>query len=163
MSGKNRNHEYFKSYYLKNRDKICEQRKARYLKNRENPEKLLVHRQKMTEITKRYRARHPEKIKEIRKKVYLKRKYNALLKVSKTGKVECGNCGCDEISFLEINHINGGGCKEFRNTGWSMNDSVLSGKRATEDLEIRCRLCNALHYLAGKNITQSKRFNVKWN
>lgn len=50
---------------------------------------------------------------------------------------------------LEINHINGGGCQEFYSTKYrfSFYLDILSGRRNKDDLELTCRVCNAVHYL----------------
>jgi hypothetical protein len=73
-------------------------------------------------------------------------------------------CGCDELDFLEFNHIDGGGCKECRDsiTYSSMVDKLLTGKRKPEGLEILCRVCNALDFLNRKNIESSKKFKIIW-
>lgn len=68
--------------------------------------------------------------------------------VSKNNPV-CVNCGCDDKRFLEVNHINGGGGKELER-GKRTNEfawSIYMGRRKTDDLNILCRVCNALHYL----------------
>lgn len=79
------------------------------------------------------------------------------------GGPKCKVCGCDEITFLEFNHVNGGGAREVRENGnKAMMDILLTNKRKTDDLNILCRVCNALDHLARKDIVQSKRFSVKW-
>jgi len=64
----------------------------------------------------------------------------------------CVNCGCDDYDALEINHINGGGRKEYktltqRGARWTFYNAILKGTRTRDDLEITCRVCNAHHYL----------------
>jgi len=51
----------------------------------------------------------------------------------------CSRCGCDELDFLEYNHIGGDG------------------------LEILCRVCNAHEFLERKNGKSAERFEIKWN
>ena len=65
------------------------------------------------------------------------------------GNIFCVNCGCDRFEFLEVNHINGGGAKEYKHGGNNKKfyASILSGERPTEDLNILCKPCNNLHYL----------------
>lgn len=63
------------------------------------------------------------------------------------GVVACVVCGCDYPPILEINHINGGGSREARELGSKMEDRILSGKRPIDDLDLRCKPCNALHCL----------------
>jgi len=69
---------------------------------------------------------------------------------------KCVRCGCDDKRLLEINHKNGGGSEEYgRNSkGKSLKRSsvtfyysILDGRRSTDDLEILCKPCNAIHYL----------------
>lgn len=97
--------------------------------------------------TRAYRKRHPERVKISRKKVYLKRKQKAF---ELLGGAFCADCGCDEIAFLEINHINGGGSKEHKKRKCCLADSILSGKRSTDGLNVLCRVCNAIDFLKRK-------------
>ncbi len=109
---------------------------------------------------KRWRDKYPEKQALARKRAYNNRKLKAILKV---GEARCVRCGCDELDFLEFNHIGGNGCKDHReNKNVPMMDRILTGKRNTDDLEIVCRVCNALDFLERKNNKQSKRFSIKW-
>jgi len=62
---------------------------------------------------------------------------------------KCVNCGCDNPNALEMNHINGGGSKEYRERHGALQKTlyyeILNGKR--NDIELTCKICNALHYL----------------
>jgi len=108
---------------------------------------------------KEWRDRNPEKANLARKRAYNNRKTKAMNMVDKP---VCNKCGCDELDFLEFNHIDGGGCKDWRENGArSMADRVIMG-RDVDDLEILCRLCNALDHLTRKNEIQSVRFKVSW-
>ena len=62
-------------------------------------------------------------------------------------KIECIRCGCNDIRFLEINHINGGGGKEAKIRRFGIVKSILLHERDTDDLELLCRPCNHIHYL----------------
>ena len=110
---------------------------------------------------KKWRDENPEKQKLARKRAYVNRKIKAFKML---GEPKCNKCGCDEIDFLEFNHIEGGGCKEWRDsiTYSSMADKLLTGKRKPEGLEILCRVCNALDFLNRKNIESSKKFKIIW-
>jgi len=106
-----------------------------------------------------WRVKYPEKQKLARKRAYNNRKLKA---INKIGYARCVRCGCDELDFLEFNHIGGNGCQDWRaNKGIPMMDRILSGRK-TGDLEILCRVCNAIDYLERKNKEQAKRFKVKW-
>lgn len=65
---------------------------------------------------------------------------------------KCENCGCDDKRLLEINHINGGGNKELQKGKKSMRFylSIARKQRKTNDLNILCKVCNALYYLEKK-------------
>ena len=84
------------------------------------------------------------------------------------GGARCSCCGCDELDYLEFNHIDGGGCRESRESTMKRGycsgvvDRLLSGERSPEGLNVLCRLCNALDYLARKNPTKIGCFIVRW-
>lgn len=109
---------------------------------------------------KKWRDKNPEKQKLARKRAYNNRKLKA---INLVGDAYCNKCGCNELDFLEFNHIGGGGCKDWRdNDGAAMMDRVLNG-RPVDDLEILCRVCNALDHLERKNKEQSLRFKILWD
>ena len=152
--------EYYKDYYMKNKERIADLNKARYERVRSTPEGIKRHRAKATEATRRYRLNNPDKVLLTRKSVYLNRKVRAMEMV---GGAKCKRCGCTELSFLEFNHKDGGGCKEWKNTSASIADRILSGKRSLEGLEVLCRVCNALDFLERKNNELSKKYKIIWN
>ncbi len=82
---------------------------------------------------------------------YVKIKTRSLSMIGK-GKVQCVNCGCNDIRLLEINHINGSGTKDYALYigKSSFIQTIAAGKRKTDDLEVCCRVCNALQYLESK-------------
>jgi predicted Zn-ribbon and HTH transcriptional regulator len=90
---------------------------------------------------------------------------SVLYVVAGTTDVKC-KCGCNDIRFLEINHINGGGTKEFRAKGSRVYWDIIQHKRPVDDLEVMCKVCNALHYLELKygklpfNITYDKKEEI---
>lgn len=105
-----------------------------------------------------YREKHPDRV----KKLYAKRRLFALQRIAGSEKPICVYCGCDDIRFLEINHKNGGGSKEFKKGRNSANFlwAIVTGRRKTDDLEVACRVCNALHYLKSK--FGNAPFKVVW-
>lgn len=106
-----------------------------------------------------WRIKYPEKQALARKRAYNNRKLKAFKII---GEPKCNRCDCDELDFLEFNHIGGGGCKDWKeNKGTAMMDRLLKG-RGKEDLEILCRVCNALDFLERKNNLSAKRFIIKW-
>jgi len=159
LDGK-QNPEYYKQYYRENRERLAKQNKARYIRVRSNPELLKLARQKAAEATRKWRAKHPDKVKKSRKIIYNNRKIKALKIV---GDSKCARCGCDEIDFLEFNHKNGDGCKDWKKSGGkAMMDRILTQKRKTDDLEILCRVCNALEFLERKNSKSAQNYRILW-
>ena len=61
----------------------------------------------------------------------------------------------DVVSILEINHRDGGGYKEYgprkQNPSTKFYREVVKGSRKTDDLNILCRVCNALHFVETKH------------
>jgi len=84
------------------------------------------------------------------RKSELKRKIKAYKTIQP--QIRCVRCGCNDIRFLEINHKNGGGCKEAKALpgGVRFYRAIIYGRRKTEDLELLCKPCNNIHYLEQK-------------
>lgn len=118
------------------------------------------HRYNLPEIVK-IRKKWLEDTKERRgkwkKDYYEKMRNEALRIVARGNEIRCVNCDCDLIKILEINHINGGGTKENKNQ--IINDIVFK-RRNVNDLDIRCRICNALHYTELTN--GPLPFSISW-
>jgi hypothetical protein len=68
--------------------------------------------------------------------------------IEQLGGKRCANCGCDEFSLLEINHINGGGraAAKTRQSRQLYRD-IVNGRVELSDYNVLCRVCNALHYI----------------
>lgn len=59
---------------------------------------------------------------------------------------KCVSCGVTDKRVLQVNHKNGGGCKEFKKIGaLVLYNQILKGKRAIDDLEVRCSNCNIIY------------------
>lgn len=81
------------------------------------------------------------------KKRYAKIRRSVLLLVGR-GNPTCVNCGCDRPEFLEVNHVNGGGAKEVHKiTAGKFYQQIIKLERAVDDLNLLCKVCNALHAL----------------
>lgn len=115
-----------------------------------------------TEWAKKYNKKHPERVKgykqydkkykKERGKVCRERVRKVVFNIISNNKSVCANCGCDDLRFLEVNHINGGGNKELqkgKNTNVFMWN-IYMGRRKTDDLNLLCKVCNSLHYLGLK-------------
>jgi predicted nucleic acid-binding Zn-ribbon protein len=89
------------------------------------------------------RKQHKEYMLLLRKRVFFRI----------TGSIHhwCVRCGCDDFRLLEINHKNGGGRKELlvgrKTKARAFYHAIANGERKTDDLELLCRPCNAIHYL----------------
>ena len=85
-----------------------------------------------------------------------------LFRIAGTNDFRCVRCGCNDMRFLEINHKFGGGKKDLRNNQSSkFYRDIADGSRCTDDLEILCKPCNAIHALELK--FGSVAMEVKWN
>jgi hypothetical protein len=78
------------------------------------------------------------------------KRYIDKLKIKVINKLggKCIYCGCDNPNAFEMNHINGGGYDEYKAHGGCQKQillDILAGRRT--DIELTCRVCNALHYL----------------
>ena len=133
---------YFTNRYKKNR-KALNKKRVEY--NRKSKAK---NKEKNEKKNKEYQQRH---------RVKKRREVLGMI----CPDVKCRRCGCDDIRILEINHKNGGGSQEYRQRGSMLPSDILHGRRSTEDLEILCRICNALHYIELKH--GALPFMVTWN
>lgn len=133
--------------------------------------------EKVRQIRKRYVETHREQYNAYQKRYavklraipnhnkvrYQRTKLRALRKISGLEIPECNRCGCDELRFLEINHKNGGGTRERKQSPTSgLCQEVASGKRETSDLNVLCRVCNAVDYLERKYGDVKQRFLIQW-
>lgn len=81
---------------------------------------------------------------------------------------KCQNCGCNDEKLLEINHINGGGRKEFLKInggytgGTNFYRAIVKGKRTLEDLNVLCRVCQWNHERGLKDLTLVGAWQIKW-
>ena len=68
--------------------------------------------------------------------------------MERLGGKQCANCGCNEFSILEINHINGGGRKALKiKQNRQLYRDIMNDKVDLSEYNILCRICNALHYV----------------
>jgi len=81
--------------------------------------------------------------------------------IDRLGGKRCSNCGCDEFTLLEINHVNGGGrvASKTRQNRQLYRD-IVNGKVELSEYNVLCRICNALHYV--QDILGIKGHNVVW-
>ena len=168
--------EYMRNYYQKNKKKYSERSKIYRQKNKEviairakeyyqnnkiniskyNREWQKKNRDKMCKYSLKWRKKHPEKYKKLTRDTYRRRKLKAFQIISSKTIPECVNCGVTDLRLLEVNHKNLGGRKDIRKLGSKFYCQIVSGERKVDDLEVRCRVCNAYHYI-------NKKFGVKYN
>ena len=116
---------------------------------------------KQAEWVAKWRRENPEKQRLARQRAYDNRKRKAMGLV---GCAICVRCGCDELHALEFNHKNGGGSAEHKvSNNRPIMDRVLTMKRDVSDLEILCRVCNALDHLERKIPDLLGRYKVEYN
>jgi len=114
----------------------------------------------------RYYQEHKEEHREYSRRNYQEIRKKAMLTVGR-GILECSaGCGCDDMRFLEINHINGGGNKELKNIRGNVNfyRKIYHGEIKTENLNLLCRVCNTRHFCelkAGTTLPYTISFNNK--
>jgi len=129
-----------KEWAKKNKEKIAKQSRKHYLENKKHYD----------EYRKKWAREHIESRRETARKSVRKARIRALEMIAR-GKPVCGNCGCDDVRLLEINHINGGGFQEWKKCpGSRFIDKINRGDRKIDDLNILCRVCNAQDYLERK-------------
>lgn len=92
---------------------------------------------------------HSEERRESNRRRYRSIRHSALLMIGK-GDIRCVGCGCEEERLLEINHVNGRGTEDLKERGWRFYWDIVHKRRAIEDLDIRCKICNWLHFLEMK-------------
>ncbi len=123
-------------------------------------ESLEAFRERQAKYVQKWRQANPEKERLARKRAYDNRKRKGFDRV---GGAICRNCGCTELHALEFNHKNGNGCKDHRESGGrAMVDRVLTDSRNTDDLEVLCRICNALDHIERKLPHVQGKFKVIW-
>ena len=95
------------------------------------------------EYQKKWRENNKEKSHICYRNWYTNLKKKVLQKLARGGKICCRRCGSEDLSWLEVNHINGGGRKEYKiKSGVGLYQAIVRGTRKIDDLEILCRPCN---------------------
>ena len=130
------------AWYEKNKERVKKQSHENYLKNKEA----------VIQRTTKYHHEHKEWRQEYYQEYYEEIRLEVLAMIDPARK--CARCGCDNTKFLEINHIKGGGNQEHKKRGKNVTRNMILlihlKKRGIEDLNILCKICNALDYLERK-------------
>jgi 5-methylcytosine-specific restriction endonuclease McrA len=115
--------------------------------------------------SQRWRDKHPDRSAQARRRSYARYRRIALRRIAGDGPVACVRCGCDDERVLEVNHKAGGGNEEAARTPGGMMGilvAVALGKRTTEDLELLCRGCNAIHSIELRFPDLISKFQIIW-
>lgn len=112
----------------------------------------LNHREHMREYMKAYREKQrlseDYDVDEERRKWREQHKRVREKAMERLGGIRCFNCGCDDFSILEINHINGGGRKALKiKQNRQLYRDIMNDKVNLSEYNVLCRVCNALHYV----------------
>jgi len=141
------------AYYDRNSEKLKRQHKEYYQKNKEAT----------IQRTTRYHHEHKEWRKKYYKGYYGEIRLEVLARIDPA--MKCARCGCDDTKFLEINHIKGGGNKEHKKRGKKVTRNMIllihHKKRSVEDLNLLCRICNALDHL--ERVFGKTRIRIVWD
>lgn len=94
-----------------------------------------------SQITWYEKHRHTEKY--LRKQAKSARKYQLSLKVKVLKKLgdKCVRCGFSDARALQVDHINGGGCKDLRSRGRSARYREILGSKKNRH-QLLCANCN---------------------
>ncbi|MBA3785875.1 MAG: hypothetical protein H0X15_10130 [Acidobacteria bacterium] len=66
--------------------------------------------------------------------------------MERLGGKKCSNCGYNDFSVLEINHIYGGGRKALKvRQNRQLYRDIMNDKVELSEYNVLCRICNALH------------------
>jgi hypothetical protein len=156
-TNKEKKRKYDQEYRKKNRGKKNQDNKAFRDRNKEKLKlKSKEYYEKNKEATKlrvnRYAQKNATHIKEYHNEYYQKKRLEVLAKIDPN--MKCAMCGCDDTKFLEINHIEGGGRKEYRelkktehNSSLNLTMLIHKGKRGVKDLNLLCSVCNSIDHL----------------
>lgn len=83
--------------------------------------------------------------------LYRKHKLKAMQLVSELEVPKCVHCGCDLIDILEFNHLHTTHMERGGDHNRNLASNIFTGKITDlSDLEIACRVCNALDFIKKK-------------
>ena len=140
-------------WYEKNKERVKKQSHEYYLS----------HREETLQRTTRYHHEHTEWRKKYYQGYYGEIRLEVLARIDPA--MKCARCGCDDTRFLEINHIKGGGNKEHKKLGKKVTRNMIllihHKKRSVEDLNLLCRICNALDHL--ERVFGKTRIRIVWD
>ena len=122
--------KYRRIYYKKNRKEILERNKRNYARPEVKAYKI------------RYQRDNWERIKEYRKIYYKKYVKDARIKLLNFFGGKCVKCGFNDWRALQIDHKNGGGCKELKKYGSNSPAYIRNIKINNQRYQLLCANCN---------------------
>ena len=120
---------------------------------REQPEA----KEREKELRKINYPKNREKQLESAKKWHKRMRHELLMHYS-NGSLVCAKCGFDDVRALDIDHINGGGCKERKKTMDRWRRTEYTGyiyrlrTKKPEGYQVLCRNCNWIKHLESREI-----------
>lgn len=155
---------YNKEYYSRNRESILKQKREYAEKNKERirlrrRERYFKKREEILLANKKWREENKESVSKSKKEYFRKNKdkhhtwaRNSAIKLKietfnhySNGNMCCKCCGERELKFLAIDHINGGGGKERRETrsrGGTKTYRMLKQNNYPSGYQVLCHNCN---------------------
>jgi hypothetical protein len=130
--------------------KICTAENTKKYRKRKLGEDAEAFREHMNTLTKKWHKKNPERQKEIQQKSRWKLRMKVLRHYGGK-KPKCACCGEDEIMFLALDHIDGGGCKDRKKNGLGMNYyNYLIRNNFPKGIQVLCHNCNQAKGYYGK-------------
>ena len=134
--------DYSKNYWRVNKDTINETRRIKYSQN------LNEEKERKAKYRNFWGDRNKDKLKKNKIKYYNSQKLKIFNHYS-NGKICCNCCGENEIGFLSLDHINGGGNEHRRKVGKRYYTWVIENNYP-EGYQVLCYNCNLAKGFFGK-------------
>lgn len=146
--------KYQKKYRLEHKEQIKQYQKEYHQKHRieENKKRKqydLEHREERREYYRKWRLKNPEKTSKLHHIHNLKIRKEIIELLGG----ECVRCGFSDWRALQVDHINGGGCKERKKLKSKYYKYILQLlKTGNKDYQLLCANCNWIKkYEMGEN------------
>ena len=143
---------FVRQHYVVHREEILQKQRVF---RAEHPKEYL-------ESARQYRIEHHDKVREQTRKSVQKVRKAVLERITEAhagfAMPLCAKCGFADTRALQIDHINGGGCKELRKmTNWTFYQHILHlpKEEIREKYQVLCANCNVIK-------KEEKRENYAW-
>ena len=116
--------------------------KKKYLeKLQRDPERLEIFKEKQREYQRNWKKKNKIKARNYAKEYARKQRLDTLLHYSNEG-LRCACCGEEEVAFLALDHIEGGGNKHRKEIGVSSIFGYLKARGYPKGYQVLCHNCN---------------------